>query len=425
MPGGEGGRPGVGDGSGMGPEMARPRRPGARSPRGDRRKPPSAASRRKAPLWTKLAIAFGAVVMVGSLAAVAVPAALARWATSNIEDSEFIPPEFEATDISGPINFLLLGIDERKEGIMATEPIRADSIVLVNIPASHDVIYMISFPRDLRVEIPASEETNYSGAWDKIAHAFAFGAMTPDWVRDPSKEGRERGVGLTIRTISNMVPGGLRFNGAAIIDFDGFDAVVEALGSVYMCVDTDVYSIHYWADGGKAGNPLWGGLSDEPADGQYGQGYHYEKDWCGEMEPWQALDYSRQRYGMPNTDYDRQRHQQQLLKAIVKKIASPDTFTNLRTILDLQEAAGDLLTLDLNDTRIEDWVLTLSGLRAEDIVMVQTYGGTYRTENVDVNGQLISYQRLDQDLVELLESVKNDTVRDFLIRHSDWVAPNA
>jgi anionic cell wall polymer biosynthesis LytR-Cps2A-Psr (LCP) family protein len=32
---------------------------------------------------------------------------------------------------------------------------------------------------------------------------------------------------------------------------------------------------------------------------------------------WQAIDYARQRYGLPNGDYDRQRHQRQLVESIL------------------------------------------------------------------------------------------------------------
>lgn len=383
---------------------------------------PPTRKRRKDPLWARLTIIFGALVMFGSMLTVAVPMVLANMVEDRIEQFDTIPDELQGDNIDGAINFLLVGIDERKEGAMATELIRADSIVLVHIPASHDRVYLISFPRDLLVDIPANEESGYGGSQDKLAHAFAFGAMSTTvngWERDPSKAGRERGVGMTLQTISDIVPGGLRFHGSAIIDFDGFDAVVHALGSVYMCVDMDVWSIHYWPDGTPAGNPLWGGLTEEPADGDYKDGFHYKKDWCGDMEPWQALDYSRQRYGLENTDYDRQRHQQQLLKAIVKKIASAETVTNFDTIISLQEAAGDLLTMDLNDIPLEDWVITLSSFRPDDMIMVETYGGTFRT--VEVDG--ISYQRLDSDLVELLQAVQTDTVTDFLLQHQDWIAP--
>jgi anionic cell wall polymer biosynthesis LytR-Cps2A-Psr (LCP) family protein len=212
-------------------------------------------------------------------------------------------------------------------------------------------------------------------------------------------------------TISNLVPGGLRFNGVAVINFDGFDKVVEALGTVFMCVDTDTYSIHYFPNGERAFPDL---------DLSHGEGQTVGKHYpigCYDMQPWEALDYSRQRH-IPDGDYGRQRHQQQLLKAIVKKIASPDTITNFNTIRQLQAAAGDLLTLDLGDTAIEDWVLTLSGLRSDDIVMIKTNGGKFNSELVDG----IYREYLSDESLELLKSVQTNTVIDFLSTHPDWVA---
>src|SRR5690606_21015307 len=103
--------------------------------------------RRKDPLWAKLGIALGILVLVGSGLTVAVPKLAAAWFTSNIEQIDAIQDEFIATSIDGPINFLLLGLDQR-EGEEAEDRIRADSIVLLHIPATHDVAYMISLPRD-------------------------------------------------------------------------------------------------------------------------------------------------------------------------------------------------------------------------------------------------------------------------------------
>ena len=84
----------------------------------------------------------------------------------------------------------------------------------------------------------------------------------------------------------------------------------------------------------------------------------------------------------------------------------------------LQKAAGDLLTMDLGNTKIEDWVLTLSKLRADDLVMIKTNGGHYN--EVIVNGS--SEQLLSQDSLQLLKSVQSDTVFDFLTTHTDWIA---
>jgi hypothetical protein len=72
----------------------------------------------------------------------------------------------------------------------------------------------------------------------------------------------------------------------------------------------------------------------------------------------------------------------------------------------------------LGGNKIEDWVLTLSSLRADDMIMINTYADQPHGEQI--NG--IWYEKLDTDLVDLLKSVKNDTVFDFLTAHPDWVA---
>jgi anionic cell wall polymer biosynthesis LytR-Cps2A-Psr (LCP) family protein len=136
------------------------------------------------------------------------------------------------------------------------------------------------------------------------------------------------------------------------------------------------------------------------------------------MQPWEALDFSRQRYGLSDGDYGRQRHQQQLLKAIMRETFSTDTMTNFSTMGSLQQAAGDLLTLDLGGNRIEDWALTLASLRADDIVMIKTNGGEF---NSSLEGGT-SYEHLSDETLELLEHVRDDTVLDFLTLHQDWVA---
>lgn len=396
----------------------RPRRPGVRPQR------PAPRRKRKDPLWAKLVITFGSLVILASGATIVGPKIAAWWALRGVETIDPIPTELAGESLEGAINVLLVGLDRNMEnGTVDRSPL-ADSIVLVHIPASHDQVYMISFPRDLQVTIPKLPEVALNADWrTKINNAFATGARSTQggsdhWARAPdvTKAGLERGVAQTMRTISNLIPGGLEFHGTAIIDFAGFEKVVEAVGGVHMCIDQEVYSIHYWPDGKKSGNPLWRGLNnEEAADGDYGDGYHYEVG-CRDLEPWQALDYSRQRYGLPNSDYDRQRHQQQLLKAIVDKVASPDTLTNLRTINDLQSAVGNLLTLGLGGHRIEDWLLTLKNLRADSIVMVKFNGGTF----CDIPGT--SDECVRPESLDLLEAIRTDTIFDFLYAHPDWVA---
>jgi len=61
-------------------------------------------------------------------------------------------------------------------------------------------------------------------------------------------------------------------------------------------------------------------------------------------------------------------------------------------------------------------VWTLKSLRADDIVMIKTNGGTF----CNIPGG--TEQCLTDDMLDLLRAVKNETVFDFLAAHPDWVA---
>jgi len=341
-----------------------------------------------------------------------------------------IPSTLKGKDISGAINFLLVGIDQRNSGPNGDDLLRSDSIILVHIPADHKTAYMISLPRDLYVNIPAYPATHFAGGMDRINAAFAFGARKPNGQRDTSIDGRTLGVGLTMETISGMVPGGLKFNGSAIIDFDGFKAVLEALGGVTMCVDEQTASIRMSPTGQDYGydldiehNPK--GMKSLAAAVASGKVRVYQPG-CQHLQPWEALDYARQRDWLAwgDGDYGRQRHQQQLIKAIISEVASTNTLTNFGKIGDLQKAAGDLLVLDTGGNALEDWVLTLSSLRSNDMVMIKTNGGKFASDFAS-DGTTYLGEKYTSDLQALMTSVQNDDVYDFLAAHQDWIASDA
>ena len=347
-------------------------------------------------------VVSGAVVVVPKIAASGPPAASPRSTRSRTSCS--------AQNIDGAINFLLLGLDQRN-GEEAEDRIRADSIIIVHIPATHDRVFMISLPRDAEVAIPDYPKTNFTGYRDKINAAFAV--RRGDARRAPRPEPGRPGPGRRAdhKTISNLVPGGLTFNGVAIINFDGFQAVLEAIGGVYMCVDEDVWSIHY-PDNGTAGlrRPARG-------PGSHERGKHYTKGDAGTCWPGRPWTTPGSATTWPTDgDYGRQRHQQQLIKAIVKKVASRDTLTNFGTITKLQKAAGDLLTIDLGNTKIEDWVLTLP------VAARRRHGdGQDQRREVRPNGNG-SNEKLCRTAIDLLKAVQTDTVFDFLTTHQDWIA---
>jgi len=316
-----------------------------------------------------------------------------------------LPPKLlpEGKTIDGAVNILMLGMDERKN---STSTIRTDSIIIVHIPASHDTVYLISLPRDTRVPIPAFPENNYPGGVGKLTEAFQF-ANTRNGQGDPSPEGRGRGVALSAETINEMVPGGLKFNAAALIDFVGFRRLVEAMGGVDMCIDARTVSDHYDINGKYVGATFEKGIP----------GYVYEKG-CRHLQPWEALDYVRQRKSLKDGDYGRQRHQQQFLYAVFSQLLSRGTLTDVSKFGELREAAKGLLTLDLGGVPIEDWIFTFKHLRANDIQLIKTNAGKFNGERIGD----VSYELLTKDTEDLLRAVHDDQVAEFLTRHPEFIA---
>jgi LCP family protein required for cell wall assembly len=388
----------------MGTRGATPGRPG-RGARGDRNTRPGAANRkrkRRDPLWARLVVVFGAVLMmISGVGIVGGKVLLDRYTGSVTQQNllgSAVTSREKGKELEGALNFLLLGIDER-----ASDPgnTRSDTIMIAHIPSTHDQAYLLSVPRDTWVEVPAFAKSGYRGGESKITEAFFFGSR--------NGAGRAGGAELVALTLKRLT--GLSFNGAAIIDFNGFKRVIDAIGGVHMCVDHKVTSRHLRLVNGK---PMT--LREARKHGG-GTPVTYQVG-CRHMTGWQALDFSRQRYGLPGSDYDRQRHQQQLVKAMVKGMMSKGVVTNPIKLDQVIRAAGKAFTLDTGGVELTDFIFTLKGVAANDLVMLRTNGGKFNSAKI--NGQ--SAEALTEESKQMFAAAKDDTLAEFVLTHPDWVA---
>jgi LCP family protein required for cell wall assembly len=344
-------------------------------------------------------VASGGLIIAGKLAI--------KGFTGSIPEGHLLPPEAvqNGHSISGPLNILLVGVDQRPE-FKASDLIRSDSIIVVHVNATHEQATLVSIPRDLYVEIPAYKQTGYRGGHDKINAAFAFGSQ--------NNGGREGGVQLLAATIKLLT--GIQFNAAAIIDFGGFDAVVKALGGVDMCVDEEVVSHHMGYDKNGKFLPPYTGPEGTIRDSR-STPVKYEPG-CYHLPAYKALDYVRQRYGLPNGDYDRQRHQQQFLKAILKAARKQGVTSNPVKLYQIIHAAGPALTVDTNGVSIEDWLYTVRNLVDNEPIMLKTNAG--KVSGGQVNGQDV--ELLSDDSRSMFQAVKSDQLAAFVATHPDFVA---
>lgn len=358
--------------------------PGGRGPsRGKKR------TKRKDPLWARLTLIFGAVLMMSSGVAIVGSKAVIGQATSGIAQRNLLGDATKSeaeggNNLDGPIDMLLLGVDARER--WAADNVRSDTIIILHIPASHDQAYLISIPRDTEAEIPG-HGTN------KINAAFFFGAQNGG--------GWEGGAQLMAKTIKNKT--GISFDGAAIINFGGFKNVIDALGTVRICVSHEVPSHHMSMVDGK---PMWN--ADARKTGKKMTPVVHKKG-CKEMEGWEALDFARQRYLLPNSDYDRQQNQQQLIKAMAKKATDKGMMANPLKLKQLIDAAGKALVLDTGRVPTADFIFTLKGLGGNDLVTLRTNAGTYNS-TADNKFELLSPLTMD-----MFKAVRDDKLADFVV----------
>lgn len=226
------------------------------------------------------------------------------------------PPATEA------LTFLLVGTDTRSgtpttgtdAGAEGLGGDRSDVLMLARIDPSRTTASVVSIPRDSWVEIPGHGR-------DKINAAYSFG-----------------GPSLLIETVENLTD--LRIDHFAVIDFAGFEAMVDAVGGI------DV------------------GISAPTSDAgvEFHQGVNH-------LDGAKALTFVRQRHGLPDGDLDRAQRQQAALRALLAKVASSGMLTDPAGLYRLLDATTRSVGVDdtLTNGGLRSLAFEMRGLRPHDV----------------------------------------------------------
>ncbi|MBE1484788.1 LCP family protein [Plantactinospora soyae] len=354
------------------------------------------------PRWARICTIFGAVlVFVSGTALVGFEAVLARYSGAVQEGDLFgdeaagALPE-KKSDIKGPLNILLVGIDPRTP---EWSPL-ADSIMVLHVNETLDSAYLFSMPRDLLVQIPAFPKADYSGGTEKLNAAMSHGSKVPGAKLPDANRGFEL-LSLTVSKLTGIE----RFDAGAIINFSGFQKIVDAMGGVDMYIDSNVKSEHKQPNG-NARTLKPGGNGYLGPQAQYKKGNAHLKGW-------QALDYVRQRYGLPNGDYDRQRHQQQFVRAMADQALSKDVVTNPIKLDAVLRAAGKALIFNGRGHDLIDFGFAMRGLRSDSIQMIKLPGGGV-VEDGDYKGEAFKPVAAD-----FFDALQDGTIDTFVISHPE------
>ncbi|NES31117.1 LytR family transcriptional regulator [Micromonospora terminaliae] len=295
------------------------------------------------------------------------PSSPAVTTPAPVTSSPTPPP---GADLKGPLNLLLVGVDTRVT-VPGWEP-HADAVLVLHVPAGLGRAYLFSLPRDLVVDIPAYPKAGYPGGRTKLTHAMSYGSRVPGDKLHPSTA---QGYELLRTTVSRYT--GLRIDAGAVLTFFGFDRLVDALGGVDLYVDQRVASIHRRPDGQ---------YRQHTASGYVGPQMVYEKG-TRHLNGWQARDYARQRY-IAGGDYARQRHQQQLIRALALKILSQGIARDPDRVEQVVSTLGKTMVYVGGGRRLIDFAYALGGLPPEKFVLVGLpgdgvgSGGSYRGEQL-------------------------------------------
>lgn len=220
--------------------------------------------------------------------------------------------------------FLLMGSDIRGAingdslGGAATNQ-RSDTLMLLHIPADRSSIYTMSIMRDLWVDIPRHGPA-------KINAALAYG-----------------GVPLVVETVESLLH--QRIDHVAIVDFEGFKGLTDALGTV------EVQSTVAFTSSGNIDYSYVAGPNLLDGD--------------------KALAFVRERNAFMDGDYQRVRNQQAFLKALFGKTTSAKTLSNPVTITNMVQSIAPFISVDktLDARTLAGLAIELRNVRNRDFYM--------------------------------------------------------
>lgn len=275
------------------------------------------------------------------------------------------PQAAEATEAAEAKNILLMGSDSRgtvdlnaTSGSVTDQ--RADTLMLVHIPADRTNVYTISIMRDLWVDIPGHGQS-------KINSALASG-----------------GVPLMVQTVESLF--GQRIDHVAILDFEGFKGLTDSLGGVEVHSSLAFTSAHANAYAYKAGPNLLHG--DE------------------------ALAFVRERDAFADGDYQRVRNQQAFLKALIGKTTSAETLSNPVTINNMVQSISPFISVDktLDAGTLAGLGVELRNVRDKDLYMFTLPNNGTGTSS---DGQSIVLPDTDA-MTRISLALANDTLGDYI-----------
>lgn len=294
--------------------------------------------------WVLISLGILAVLVAGYIFLKAILAGNSIF-KGNIFD--IIQNQRLKEDENGRSNFVIFGTAEDDEGGEHGGPNLTDSIMVLSIDQDDKNAYMISLPRDMWVEY---QETCTVGNQGKLNAVYFCG----------SNDGEDEAAGAAALQAKAGEITGLDIQYYIHLNFTAVVEAVDAVGGVDVTIETE--------------DPR--GIYDPNFDWKCRYTCHYvdyENGEVAHLDGEHALALARARnaqggYGLPGGNFDREKNQQKIIKALREKAVSAGTLTNLGAITGLIDTLGKNLRTNIETKEIRTLMDLGSAIKSESIV---------------------------------------------------------
>jgi len=225
-------------------------------------------------------------------------------------------PKPEQSSFTDPITLLLIGLD-RRPGQWDYGTMNTDLISVVSIDPKTKEARMLSFPRDLLIEVTGEEG---EPAQDRINASFAMGAQDRQSIADGARQlERDLKANFDISVDYWMV-----------VDFFGMERLIDEIGGVDLYVPEDLVV------------PLWWYSDDDKTHVQV----EFPEGWQ-HLDGYHAVAFARHRE--TDDDFHRVRRQQIVAQAAVSRVVSSRLLTNAPGLID---AFNEAVTTNLSKAQV-------------------------------------------------------------------------
>jgi LCP family protein required for cell wall assembly len=254
-------------------------------------------------------------------------------------------------DANGRSNVLIFGTSEDSADHNANGgaggPLLTDSIMVLSVNQEKKDAYMVSIPRDLWVKF---DEPCSVGWQEKINSVYQCASNFG--------ENPEAGAKALQKKVGEILGLDIQYYGQ--VDYSVVTKSVDAVGGVDVVIES---------------NPPGMGILDRNFDWKCNYQCYYVKYDDGQkvhLDGEHALALSRARnasggYGLAGGNFDREKNQQKILKAVREKALSVGTLTNIGRVTELLDAMGSSLKTNVDKSEVQTIMSLATDIPADAI----------------------------------------------------------